>query len=59
MIWKMEVPNVVKVFMGRVCNNALPTNANLLKLKIVANPLCPICGLDVETTGNCPTARDV
>jgi hypothetical protein len=48
----MEVSNVVKVLMGRVCNNVLPTKANLLKRKIVANPLCPICGLDVETTGH-------
>jgi hypothetical protein len=48
----MNVPNVLKVFMWRECNNVLPTKVNLMKRKIVEDPLCPICGLEGETTGH-------
>lgn len=48
-LWKMNVPNAMKVFMWWACNNALPTKANLIKMKIVINPLCPICELEPET----------
>jgi hypothetical protein len=50
-IWKMTVPNVVKVFRRRACKNALPTKANLLKRKVVDDLICPICGVIVETMG--------
>lgn len=32
------------------CGGPLPTKANLFKNKIVLDPLCPICGLEEETT---------
>jgi hypothetical protein len=32
--------------------NALTTKANLMKRKLVDDPLCPICGVVVETTGH-------
>jgi len=50
--WKTTVPNIVKVFMWRFCKNGLPTQANLIKRKVVDDPLCPICGVVVETTGH-------
>lgn len=59
---KIEVPNVVKAFIGRVCINALLTKTNLFKRKIVTDPLCPIYGLEAEITGHvlwsCSEARD-
>jgi transcription elongation factor Elf1 len=45
-----------------MCNNVLPTKANLLRRKIVENLLCHICGLEAETMGHIlwsyPEARD-
>jgi hypothetical protein len=45
-----------------VCKNTLPAKANLVKRKVVEDPLCPIGGADVETTGHnfwkCTVARD-
>ena len=49
--WKMVAPNVVKMFMWRAYNNALPTKANLLGRKIVVGSLYLICGLEAETKG--------
>lgn len=44
-LWSMNVPGVVKTFIWRVCNNALPTRDNLYKKNIILSPLCPICDL--------------
>lgn len=61
-IWQLNAPNAMKVFMWRACNNALPMKANMAKRKIVLDPLCSICGLEVETMGHilwsCLVARD-
>jgi hypothetical protein len=51
-IWKMVVPNVIKAFMWRACNKALPTKVNLLGRKIVVGSLYLICGLEAETIGH-------
>ena len=63
MIWRLSVPNVEKVFLWGACHDILPTRENLRKRKIVEDPLCPICGLEPETTCHvlweCPAARDV
>jgi len=62
-MWSMEVPQVVKIFLWRVFNNALPTRANLFKRKVVEVCKCSICGSDDETTSHaiwsCPSTRDV
>jgi hypothetical protein len=42
-LWKMKIPHVVKVFLGRSCHNALATKANLFKRKISEDHLCPLC----------------
>jgi hypothetical protein len=36
--------------MWRACQNILPTKDNLVKRKIIQDPLCPICGLEPETS---------
>ena len=37
------------MFLWQACNNILPTKVNLFNKKIMIDPLCPICGLEVET----------
>ncbi|XP_035551020.1 uncharacterized protein LOC118349632 [Juglans regia] len=47
----------------RSCLEAFPTNSNLFKKRIVENPLCPICNLEVEDSAHalwrCELAKDV
>ena len=42
-LWKLQVPNKVKVFAWRACNRALPTMDNLTRQHIVNLNLCPVC----------------
>ncbi|KAF5465338.1 hypothetical protein F2P56_015356 [Juglans regia] len=62
-LWQLQVTPGEKVFLWRACHNALPTQSNLFKRKIVANPKCPICELEEETVAHalweCESARDV
>jgi hypothetical protein len=62
-IWKLQMPNADKNFMWRACHNILPTRDNLLKRRIIKDPRCPICGIEVKTTTHilwaCPSAADV
>lgn len=62
-IWKLPVPNVEKNFIWKACHEILPTRENLHRRKIIDDPACPICGLEVETAFHifwqCPSAMDV
>ena len=62
-LWKLPLTNAEKNFMWRACHNLLPTKDNLLRRKVVTDPLCPICCRDAETVfhilWDCPSARDV
>ena len=49
-IWKLHVPNKTKLFLWKVCYNALPTKVNLKKRKILDEAKCGACLLDQETT---------
>ena len=49
-IWKLDVPNKVKMFMWRACSEALPTKMNLRKRKILENSLCSQCSKGEEDT---------
>ena len=42
-LWKMQVPNKIKHFVWRVCNNALPTKCNLKRRHIVESDVCELC----------------
>jgi hypothetical protein len=61
-IWKMIVPNAIRVFMWTTCKNDFSIKANLIKRKVEDDPFCPICGIVMETTWHmlwsCPAARD-
>ena len=47
-IWKMQVPPKIRNFIWQACRNVLPTKQALMKRKIVAEPICERCKLDVE-----------
>jgi hypothetical protein len=62
-LWRMKVPNTVKVFLWRACHNLLPTKKKLMRKGIISTPSCPICEMDIEDTEHilwhCPSAMDV
>lgn len=43
LIWNLNVPGVVKVFLWKALNDCLPTRRNLLKRRVVDNSCCPMC----------------
>ena len=49
-IWKLHIPNKIKVFLWRVCSNALPTLENLKKRKILEDAKCKACLTAEEDT---------
>jgi hypothetical protein len=51
-IWKLKGPNMEKHFIWRACHDILPTKENLMRRKIVSDPFCPICGVEVETVSH-------
>jgi len=62
-IWSLKVPRSITLFIWRACNEILPTRYNLFKRKIFPDFLCPMCGLEPETSGHilwgCDSARAV
>lgn len=62
-IWTLPVPAVERNFLWRACKEILPTRENLCRRKIITDPLCPVCGLTVESgfhiLWQCPSAIDV
>lgn len=62
-LWKMRVPNKVRSFWWRTCNNILATKENLFKRKCARDNLCPICESEVESIEHllfwCPWAESV
>lgn len=42
-VWKLQIPNKIKVFLWRVCSNALPTLENLKRRKILEDAKCKAC----------------
>lgn len=52
-IWRLQIPPVVRQFCWFVCNNPLPTKHNLALKKVVPNPECPICLVELETVVHC------
>jgi hypothetical protein len=52
-IWNLRGTRVVKTFLWKSCNNILATKSNLYRKGISQDPLCPICGLELEMVGHC------
>ena len=47
-IWRLKVPNKVRVFHWWACSNALPTKVGLHKRRIIDNTICDQCLKGVE-----------
>lgn len=62
-IWKLRIPNKIKVFSWRANLNILPTRDNLCKRKIMADNICELCKSDRESgihaLWECEVARDI
>jgi ribonuclease HI len=51
-IWKLGVPKSTQLFLWRGCNDILPSREKLYHRKVVPDPLCQLCGVEVETSGH-------
>ena len=62
-LWKLKVPNKIKVFGWRACRNILPTQANLAQKQIIQDNRYEACKTEPETRihalWNCGVAQDV
>lgn len=62
-LWAMELPNAMKMFVWRACQNILPTRMNLYRRKIIEEAKCPCCEVEDETLihalWTCPAAQDI
>ena len=59
----MKVPNKIKVFGWRACQNALPTRENLVRCRVVEDGWCEACKMESESVAHvlwqCGVAQDI
>ena len=48
-LWKLCIPNKIKIFGWRACNDILPTKCNLVKRKIIIDDKFHICTREAES----------
>ncbi|RYR39727.1 hypothetical protein Ahy_A09g045312 [Arachis hypogaea] len=48
-VWRMEVPQKIRMFLWKACHDILPIESNLYKRKMAPNPICQICLKSPET----------
>lgn len=48
-LWKLHVPNKIKVFAWRALHDILPTRENLARRRIVADGTCELCQRENES----------
>ena len=62
-LWKLHIPNKIKVFGWRACQEILPTRLNLAKRQIIHDNICLNCTRFLESTihalWDCGVAVDV
>ena len=62
-LWKVRVPNKMKVFAWRACHEILPTRVNLVKRNIIRDNICHCCQrapeMVIHAIWECPAAQDV
>ena len=62
-LWKLKVPNKIKIFRWRACHGILTTRFNSAKRNIIVETGCPIClqspETEVHVLWECPAAQDV
>jgi len=49
-LWKLKIPNKIKVFGWRACHDILLTRLYLTKRRIISDNMCPICCRCPEST---------
>ena len=49
-LWHLNIPPKVRIFAWRLCKNALPTFVNLHKRGVDICDVCPVCGMEPETS---------
>jgi hypothetical protein len=47
--WTLREPNGENNFLWHASSDILPTRENLCEGKILTNPMCPLCDLEVES----------
>lgn len=47
-IWNLPVPSMVKNILWRAYKNAIPTKVNLIRRRVIDDPLCECCKLCAE-----------
>lgn len=45
-MWKIKIPNKIRVFLWRLLKNALPTLDNLERKMVLLDNVCPVCSCD-------------
>ncbi|KAK0575862.1 hypothetical protein LWI29_008303 [Acer saccharum] len=62
-LWNLHIPPKVRIFIWRVCLNAISSRVNLFKRKVVDNNLCMRCKLGAESSDHaifgCTDSRKV
>ncbi|KAK9998406.1 hypothetical protein SO802_018009 [Lithocarpus litseifolius] len=62
-LWKLCIPNKIKIFWWRQCNDILPTKCNLVNRKIITDDKCHICIREAESAihvlWGCAAVQDV
>ena len=51
-IWNLHTPSKIKLFTWRVCQDILPTKANLCHRHILDSTTCDTCNIEPETVGH-------
>nr|XP_027118368.1 uncharacterized protein LOC113735569 [Coffea arabica] len=59
-LWKLNIPNKVKIFLWRICKGILPTSSTLNSRGVHLDPMCLLCKTPVEDVTHlflcCPVA---
>ncbi|KAK9991235.1 hypothetical protein SO802_026220 [Lithocarpus litseifolius] len=62
-LWRLRIPNKIKVFGWRACHDILPTRRNLKKKRVLLEDLFPFCSSFQESTihvlWECKAAQDI
>lgn len=62
-LWKLKIPNNVRLFAWRACNDILPMKMNLVNRRVIADASCPICTRFPKTVvhvlWDCDAAQDM
>lgn len=48
-VWETNVPQKIKIFMWKACNNILPVKDNLRRRRLSRDSVCPVCGVCDES----------